>query len=55
MANGGCGPGNSPHEGNYNAATAASQQATAAKKAFVQSWNPIAQRYGLPTRTPYQL
>jgi hypothetical protein len=51
MANGGCAPGSAPHDDNYNSANAASYQATSAKNAFVRRWNPIAQRYGLPTRT----
>ncbi|MFI7399059.1 protein kinase [Streptomyces sp. NPDC049541] len=51
MANGGCAPGSTPHDDNYNSASAASYQATSAKNAFIRRWNPIAQRYGLPTRT----
>jgi tRNA A-37 threonylcarbamoyl transferase component Bud32 len=32
----------------YSAATAAGAQADAAKQAFVQVWNPVAARYGVP-------
>lgn len=51
MASGGCTPGSAPHDDNYKTASASSSQATSAKNAFIQRWNPIAERYGLPTRT----
>lgn len=47
QADNGCGAGQSQK----TAADAASARATTAKQAFVQAWNPIASRYGLPTRT----
>ncbi|MGA4544708.1 hypothetical protein ACPA54_32420 [Uniformispora flossi] len=47
QADNGCGAGQSQK----TAADAASARATTAKQAFVQAWNPIAARYGLPTRT----
>ncbi|MFJ4536711.1 hypothetical protein ACIP39_12200 [Streptomyces tibetensis] len=55
MANDGYTPGSSPHDDNYETATAASSRATSAKNAFIQRWNPIAERYGLPTRTSDQI
>jgi tRNA A-37 threonylcarbamoyl transferase component Bud32 len=36
----------------YNAAFSASQQADAAKLAFVQVWNPVAARYGIAQESP---
>jgi tRNA A-37 threonylcarbamoyl transferase component Bud32 len=36
----------------YNAAFSADQQAGAAKQAFVQVWNPVAARYGVPPESP---
>jgi hypothetical protein len=47
-ASGGCVP-NDHGDPYYNAATVPDEQATAAKTAFVQVWNPIAIRFGLPT------
>ena len=47
---GGCTPA-SPSSA-YNAAFSASQQADAAKLAFVQVWNPIAARYGIAQQSP---
>ena len=47
---GGCTP--SSHSGAYNAAFSASQQADAAKQAFVQVWNPVAARYGVTQNSP---
>ncbi|HEU5387845.1 MAG TPA: protein kinase [Streptosporangiaceae bacterium] len=41
----GCTP--TSQSGSYNAAFSASQQADAAKEAFVQAWNPVATRFGL--------
>ena len=38
--------------GAYNAAFSASQQADAAKQAFVQLWNPVAARYGIAQKSP---
>jgi protein kinase-like protein len=39
----------------YNAAFSTSQQADAAKAAFVQVWNPVAARYGLAKSSPRDL
>jgi hypothetical protein len=39
----------------YSATGAPNQQATAGKMAFTAAWNPIAQRYGLPTYTQSEL
>ena len=36
----------------YNAVFSASQQADAAKQAFVQVWNPVAARYGIAQKSP---
>ena len=36
----------------YNAAFSASQQADAAKQAFVRVWNPVAARYGIAPESP---
>jgi serine/threonine protein kinase len=36
----------------YNAAFTASQQADAAKQAFIQAWNPVAARYGIARESP---
>lgn len=43
----GCTPDDSS-DSNYRAATGPDDQATAAKQAFVNLWNPIASQYGLP-------
>jgi serine/threonine protein kinase len=50
MEKGGCTPGSAPHDSNWRAGSEASAQATSAKNAFIEKWNPIAKRYGLPTR-----
>jgi len=47
---GGCTP--SGQSGAYNVAFSASQQADAAKEAFVQVWNPVAARYGIQQNSP---
>ncbi|HEV2536792.1 MAG TPA: protein kinase [Streptosporangiaceae bacterium] len=47
---GGCTP--SSQSATYNAAFSTSQQADAAKAAFVQVWNPVAARYGLAKSSP---
>jgi hypothetical protein len=39
----------------YSAATAAGAQADAAKQAFVQVWNPVAARYGVPRTSPISI
>ena len=49
----GCTPGGS--DGNLAAAAGPGNQATQSKIAFVNSWNPIAQQYGLPTYSQDQL
>ena len=36
----------------YNAVFSASQQADAAKQAFVRMWNPVAARYGIAQESP---
>ncbi len=36
----------------YNDAFRADQRAGAAKQAFIQAWNPVATRYGLPQESP---
>ena len=36
----------------YSAANNADMQANAAKEAFVQVWNPVAARYGIPQESP---
>ncbi|OLE24982.1 MAG: hypothetical protein AUG44_17435 [Actinobacteria bacterium 13_1_20CM_3_71_11] len=43
--------GHAAHDADYQAAQAASSEATNAKLSFVQLWNPIASRYGLPVRS----
>lgn len=48
-ASGGCN-GQAPHETEYGAAQASSANASANKRSFVQLWNPVASRYGLPSR-----
>lgn len=40
---------NDTSDSNYQAATQPDNEATAAKTAFVGLWNPLADRYGLPT------
>jgi tRNA A-37 threonylcarbamoyl transferase component Bud32 len=47
---GGCTP--ASQSSAYNAAFSASQQADAAKLAFVQVWNPVAARYGIAQESP---
>jgi serine/threonine protein kinase len=47
---GGCTP--ASQSSAYNAAFSASQQADAAKQAFVQVWNPVAARYGIAQESP---
>jgi hypothetical protein len=49
----GCTPNGS--DANLSAATVPDNQATQDKTAFVGSWNPIAQQYGLPTYSQDQL
>jgi hypothetical protein len=49
----GCTPNGS--DANLSAATVPDNQATQFKSAFVASWNPIAQQYGLPTYSQAQL
>jgi hypothetical protein len=48
-----CAPGGS--DANLSAATGPDDQATQDKMAFVGSWNPIAQQYGLPSYSQDQL
>jgi hypothetical protein len=43
--------GKATHDADYAAAQAASANATTSKQSFVQLWNPIATKYGLPTRS----
>ncbi len=45
----GCSPGAAA--GIYAAAVAADSQAAASKQAFVQVWNPVAARYGMPPKS----
>ena len=47
---GGCTP--ATQSSAYNAAFSASQQADAAKQAFVRLWNPVAARYGIAPGSP---
>jgi serine/threonine protein kinase len=47
---GGCTP--ASQSSAYSAAFSASQQADAAKRAFVQVWNPVAARYGIARQSP---
>jgi serine/threonine-protein kinase len=47
---GGCTP--ASQSSAYNAAFRASQQADAAKQAFVRVWNPVAARYGIAPASP---
>jgi tRNA A-37 threonylcarbamoyl transferase component Bud32 len=47
---GGCAPGG--QSSTFNAAVSASQQADAAKQAFVQVWNPVAARYRIAPVAP---
>ena len=46
----GCGP--AGQSSAYNAAFSADEQAGAAKQAFVQVWNPVASKYGVPAESP---
>ena len=50
---GGCAP--ASQSGAYNAAFSASQQADAAKQAFIQLWNPVAARYGIAQKSPHDI
>jgi hypothetical protein len=43
--------GHAAHDGEWAAAQSASASATNSKVSFVSFWNPLASRYGLPTRT----
>jgi hypothetical protein len=43
------------HDGNWQQADAASQQATDAKRRFLIAWNPVAASNGLPTRVDTDL
>jgi hypothetical protein len=43
--------GKATHDADYTAAQTASSGATTSKQSFVQLWNPIATKYGLPTRS----
>lgn len=43
------------HDTEFEAASSASQSASASKSAFVTSWNPVAGRLGLPLRTTVDL
>jgi hypothetical protein len=43
------------HDGNWQQADAASQQATDAKRRFLTAWNPVAASNGLPTRVDTDL
>jgi hypothetical protein len=47
---GGCTP--TSQSSAYTAAFSASEQADAAKQAFVQVWNPVAARYGIAQESP---
>jgi hypothetical protein len=47
---GGCTP--TSQSSAYHAAFSASQQADAAKREFVQVWNPVAARYGIAQESP---
>jgi hypothetical protein len=47
---GGCTP--TSQSSAYHAAFSASQQADAAKREFVQIWNPVAARYGIAQESP---
>jgi hypothetical protein len=47
---GGCTP--ASQSSAYSAAFSASQQADAAKQAFVQAWNPVAARFGIAPESP---
>jgi hypothetical protein len=47
---GGCTP--ASQSSAYKAAFSASQQADAAKQAFVRAWNPVAARYGIAQESP---
>jgi hypothetical protein len=51
MANGGCTPGNAPHNSDWDTGTAQSGNASTDKNAFVAAWTPIATQYNLPPRT----
>jgi hypothetical protein len=50
QANFGCTP--TAHAAVYQAALQADSQADRAKTVFVQAWNPIAARYGVPRKSP---
>ncbi|PZG15146.1 hypothetical protein C1I98_39385 [Spongiactinospora gelatinilytica] len=39
----------------YNAGLSSSSKATAAKKQFVQLWNPVAKEHGLPDRAAHEI
>ena len=49
----GCKP--ASQSGAYHAAVSADGQADASKTAFVQVWNPVAARYGVPQKTPQSI
>jgi hypothetical protein len=51
MANGGCKPGNAPHNSDWDTGTAQSGNASLDKNTFVAAWTPIAMQYNLPTRS----
>jgi hypothetical protein len=51
----GCPGGQSPTDGSYDAGNAASSRATNAKRAFVSTFNPIANRYALQTWSDTQI
>ncbi|WP_051940820.1 hypothetical protein [Phaeacidiphilus oryzae] len=46
-----CSPNDTPQTGDFRTANQDSDNATAAKRRFVLSWNQIAAQYGLPSRT----
>jgi hypothetical protein len=51
MASGGCTPGGTGHDGDYDRGIDSSQKAQQAKEDFVDKWNPIADEQGLEERS----
>lgn len=55
MSGGGCAPGSAPHDSDYDRGAASSGEASTAKEAFVDKWNPIADEHGLSRRSANEI
>jgi hypothetical protein len=55
MASGGCTPGSTEHDADYDRGIDSSQKAQKAKQDFVGKWNPIADEQGLEERSANEL